>query len=263
MSIRHPAPLPPPRTSRPSGQRFRSSTWSGRRSRIPAGPCDRTLVRESASGERSRREIEPAASPLRPPRALLEGRVSGSRSPPGSCSCDRHASQCTRSPAWRNCRRDPVGAQCHRLGEIGRGPETSRGDQRDARSVARIQVSPRPRDGGHGRHRYVVPEDQRRRARPPSAPIENHVVHSDLECRVEILLDVLRRQLEADRNTAGPLSYLRREIPVVVETRPVRKPGRRHRRLPVLQSSDLGDLSFHLFARKMPAGTGLSPPARP
>ena len=56
-----------------------------------------------------------------------------------------------------------------------------------------------------------------------AATVENDVVDADFQRGVDIVLDVLRRQLHADRNSAAALAHLVGEVPEVVDAVPVRE----------------------------------------
>ena len=68
-------------------------------------------------------------------------------------------------------------------------------------------------------HRDVVAEEQRRRAGAAAATVEDDVVDADLERGVDVGLDVLGRQLGADRDAARALAHLVGEAAEVVDRR--------------------------------------------
>src|SRR3954454_10474475 len=89
--------------------------------------------------------------------------------------------------------------------------------------------------------------------------VEDDVVDADGQRRVEIALDVLGRQLEADGDTRRPLANLVRELPEVVDRAPIGEPRRRNGRCPLRQPADLGDPPHHLRAGQVTTGAGLGP----
>ena len=102
---------------------------------------------------------------------------------------------------------------------------------------------------GDRRNRDVVAEQQRRRAGAAAPTVEDDVVDADLERGVDVGLDVLRRQLRADRDAAAALAHLVGEVAEVVDAVPVRERGRRDRGRPFGQAAHLGDAALHLRDR--------------
>ena len=67
-----------------------------------------------------------------------------------------------------------------------------------------------------GGHRDILSEDQRRRAGTSAATVENDVVDSNAQSSVDVLLDMLSRDLESDRDAAGCLSYGAGEVSEII-----------------------------------------------
>ena len=155
--------------------------------------------------------------------------------------------------------RDAVGAERQRLGEVGRRAQPAGDDQRDVAARPRRSRWRRARaSAGIVGHRDVVAEEQRRGAGAAAAAVEDDVVDADLERGVDVVLDVLGRQLEADRDAAGRLAHLVGEVAEVA--RRVVQSGKRAGEIagsPVGQAAHLGDLARHLVARQVAAGAGL------
>ena len=112
-----------------------------------------------------------------------------------------------------------------------------------------------PRERCDGRHGNVVPEDQWGSTCSSASSIENDVVDTYVQCGVDVLLNVLRRQLEANGYATGSFAYFVREIAVLTELGPIGETRRRNGGLALFQSSYLGDLSFHLVTGQMTTGT--------
>ena len=74
--------------------------------------------------------------------------------------------------------------------------------------------------------RDIVAKDQRCRTGTATSPIENDVVDAHLERSIDVLLDVLGRQLKAHRDPTGLLTHLVGEITELPQARPLRKAGR-------------------------------------
>ena len=74
-----------------------------------------------------------------------------------------------------------------------------------------VEMSARARKRGERGHRDVVAEDQWRRTGATRPAVEDDVVGTGLERKVDIVLDVLRRQLEANRRTTRGTSHLFRD----------------------------------------------------
>ena len=144
-----------------------------------------------------------------------------------------------------------------RLGEVRRVAQPAGDHQGDVAAPAPVEVAPGPGQRRDGGHRDVVAEEQRRRAGAAAAAVEDHVVDADVERGVEVVLDVLGRQLEADRDAARSLAHLVGEAPEVVDRVPVGEAGRRDRRRALGQAAHLGDAADHLVAGQVAAGAGL------
>ena len=104
--------------------------------------------------------------------------------------------------------------------------QSTRNNKGHTLGVTRIQMLPCTGQRGNRRHRNVVAENQRRGTGAATTAIETDVVNTDLECGVDVLLDMLSRQLEANRNATGLFPDLGGKIPVLAEFGPVRKPRR-------------------------------------
>ncbi len=151
---------------------------------------------------------------------------------------------------------DGVGAQGKCLGEVGRGAQTAGDDEADVGCVA-IEVTPSPGQRRNGRDRDVIAKQQRRSARAAAAAIEDDVVDTDRDGRVEVVLDALGRHLGPDGDTPRRLAHFVGETDEVVEVAKVGERRRRHCRSPRLEPADLGDPALHLDARQVPARSGL------
>ena len=92
-----------------------------------------------------------------------------------------------------------------------------------------------------------------------AATIQDDVIHPHLQRGINILLNMLRGQFVADRNTAGPLTHLTGEIADLLQSGPVRKPRWRDRGGAFGQITHLGNFAFHLGPRQVPAGAGFGP----
>ena len=117
--------------------------------------------------------------------------------------------------------RDSVGTESQGLHEISGSPQTAGDDQRHVVGSGSVEVAPRSGERRDGRNRDVVTEDQRSRSGPPSASIENHIVDPHRQSGIEIGLDVLGRELEPDRDSAGPFAYFICEVPRTRTDRPI------------------------------------------
>ncbi len=95
---------------------------------------------------------------------------------------------------------DSIGTKCKCFHEICRFAQSARNYQRDILSTGLIEMSSRPRKGGDGWHGNIIPEDDGRCPRAAATAIKDHIVHPDLQRRINVLFDVLCRQFIADRN---------------------------------------------------------------
>ena len=149
--------------------------------------------------------------------------------------------------------RNRIGPQSQRLDKISGLTQAPRYDQRNISTAGTVEM---PAGAGQRRdcwHRNIVAEDNGGSAGTTAPAIKNDVVDTNLQSRIDIFFDMLRRQLIADRNAAGTIAHLIGEVPDLAHFRPVGKARRRDRRLTFLQSPDLGDFTFDLRTRKMPA----------
>jgi hypothetical protein len=96
-----------------------------------------------------------------------------------------------------------------------------------------------------------------RRAGAPTPAIQNDVVDPDLERGIDVLLDLLRGELEPDRNSPRRLANLLSEIAKSRDVVPLGKAGGRNRGLPFGESTNLGDPPLDLGPGQMPPGAGL------
>ena len=85
-------------------------------------------------------------------------------------------------------------------------PQAAGDDQCDLATGPCIQVPSGPSQGRDGWDRDVVTEDQRRRARAAAAAIKDDVVGARLKREVDIILNMVGRQFEADGDAAGALT---------------------------------------------------------
>ena len=120
-------------------------------------------------------------------------------------------------------------------------------------------MAPGPGQRGDGRHRDVVAEDDRRRARAAAAAVEDDVVDPHPQGGVDVVLDVLRRELHPHRDPARRLPHLVGEAAEVVLVAEVFERRRRDGGGARFQAPHLGDASLHLAAGKVPAGARLGP----
>ena len=114
------------------------------------------------------------------------------------------------------CRiRDGDGVRTERegLGEIRGRAQAAGDDQGDIFSVGLVQMPARPGQCGNCRDRNIDAEDQRGGAGPAAASVEDDVVAADIERGVDVLLDVLGRELEADGNAARGRADVFGEVP--------------------------------------------------
>ena len=88
-------------------------------------------------------------------------------------------------------------------------------DKRHVIASVHIEVATRACQRRYGRHRDVVAEDDRRGPGSPTTSVEDDVVASDIERRVDTLFDSLRRQFEPHRNAACRVAHFGGEIPVL------------------------------------------------
>ena len=131
--------------------------------------------------------------------------------------------------------RDGVRAQRQRLDEVGRCAQAAGDDQGHVGAAEAVEVAPGAGQRGDGGHRDVVAEDGGRGAGAAAAAVQDDVVDPDLECRVDVLLDVLCRELVADRDAASAVPHLGRELADLVRVGPVWKARRGDGRLADLQ----------------------------
>jgi hypothetical protein len=96
-----------------------------------------------------------------------------------------------------------------------------------------------------------------RGARPAAAPVEDDVVRAGLERKQDVLAEVLRADLEPDRDAAALGADLVCERLVVGRGDEVAERGRGDGILALGQLADAGDLVGDLGPREVPAGTGL------
>ncbi len=119
--------------------------------------------------------------------------------------------------------------------------------------LAPVEVTARPGECGDRRDRDVVAEEQRRRARTAAPAVEDDVVDADLERGVDVVLDVLRRQLHADRDPAAALAHLVGEAAEVVDAVPIGERRGRNGGRALGQPAHLGDPALHLRTGQVPA----------
>ena len=153
--------------------------------------------------------------------------------------------------------RDRIGAERQRLGEVGGLAQAAGDDQRHVAPLRPVEMAACPRQRRDGGHRDVVAEDERRRPRAAAAAIQDDVVDAHRQRRVDILLDVLGRELVADGDATGVAANLVGEVPDLAPVVPIGEARRRDRGRALGETPHLGDLALHLVARQMPAGAGL------
>ena len=154
-----------------------------------------------------------------------------------------------------NC--NAISAEGHRLGKVGRHTQSASNNQCYSIGVAGIEMLSCPGECRNRRHRNIVAEDQWRSARAAAAAVEDNVVDANIERGVDVLLDMLRRQLESDGNATRLLPDLSREIAELAQLIPLGKARRRDRRFAFGQLAYLGNLALDLVARQVTARTGL------
>jgi len=98
---------------------------------------------------------------------------------------------------------DGIGSEGEGLDEVGLGAQASSDDEADVGGAPPVEVPSRPGEGRDGRNRDVVLHQVRRGPGATASAVEDDVVRTGFDGEVEVLLDVLRRKLEADGNTAG------------------------------------------------------------
>ena len=126
-------------------------------------------------------------------------------------------------------------------------------------AAALVEMPPRPGHRGDGRHRNILAENQRRGAGTSTPPVEDDVLHPDLQGGVNIRFNVLGRKLVTHRNAAGLGAHLVGEIADLPDAVPVRETRRGDRILAGLQPAHLGDFAAYFSPRQMPAGAGFGP----
>jgi len=83
-----------------------------------------------------------------------------------------------------------------------------------ATALGAVEVPPGPGECGKGRNRDIVFENLRRRTRGATAPVEDDILGARLEGKVDILLDVLCGEFEADRDAAGSVPHFIAHLPL-------------------------------------------------
>ena len=150
--------------------------------------------------------------------------------------------------------RDRVGAERERLGEVGGVAQTAGDHERDVAPAALIEMPAGAGERRDRRDRDVVAEQQRRGAGAAAATVEDDVVDADLERGVDVGLDVLRRELGADRDAVRSLAHLVGEAAEVVDAVPVGERRRRDRR------RAFGQARVPRRCGRPPSGPGRWPP---
>ena len=145
-----------------------------------------------------------------------------------------------------------IGPERERLDEVRRHPKAAGDEQRDVSAGLAIEMCPRAGQRGDRWHAYVIPEQQRRRARTPAATVQNDVVGAGFEGEVDISLDVVSGELETDRDAARPFPDLVSEPPEVGDRSRRVERRRRDRILSRLEAPDFGDPLGDLGCREVP-----------
>ncbi len=109
-------------------------------------------------------------------------------------------------------------------------------------------MAPGPGQRRDGRHRDVIAEDYRRGAGAAAAAVEDDVVDTHSQRRVDVVFYVLGRHFHADRDAAGGGAHVVGKAPEVVLVAQMLERGRRDGRGARLETPHLGDLALHLHA---------------
>ena len=122
--------------------------------------------------------------------------------------------------------------QVHELGMTARREHGLAPLRDSTEGTASVEMAPRPSDGHHCGNGDVVLENFRRGTGRAAASIQDDVIGADIEREIEIVLDVLSRQLEAYGNAAGRLADLFGNALEVFDARKIWKPRRADRGSP-------------------------------
>lgn len=97
-----------------------------------------------------------------------------------------------------------------------------------------------------------IPKEPRSCPGTATSSVEDQIVYADLEGSIDVSLDVLRRELEADRDSSSGLTDLLGELAKVRRRNQVGKACRRDSGLSGLKPSDSRDVSRDLGAWQAP-----------
>ena len=103
---------------------------------------------------------------------------------------------------------DGIGAECHCLGEVGVGTQTTGHHQGDITSPAGFEMSSGSCQGRDGWNRDVVSKKHRCCTSPAATTVQDDVVDTDTESGVDVVLDVLRRHFHANRDSTRLQTHL-------------------------------------------------------
>ncbi len=103
---------------------------------------------------------------------------------------------------------DAIGAQCQGLDKIGRSPQSTGYDQGHlAADTLLIEIAPRTSQGGDRRDTDVIAEQQRRGTGPAATSVQDQIIGTGLQGKLDITLDMIGTEFETDRDPAADLAY--------------------------------------------------------
>ena len=108
-------------------------------------------------------------------------------------------------------------------------------------------------------HTYVVTEKDRGRAGAAAPTVENDVVDTDLEGRIDVIFDVLGRELVSDWNAPGTIPDLVGELFDLCRVGPFGKSRGRNGIFALRNAADLCDFALVLGAGKVAARSRFCP----
>ena len=152
---------------------------------------------------------------------------------------------------------DAVSAQGHGFDEVIRHADTACDDQSHVLSAYFVQVMSGSCQCGNGWHRYVVPEDQRRSTRSASSPIQDDVVGTGVQGKLDVLLNVIGRQFETNGNPAGYFAHPIRKIAKIFRSHQVVKRRGRNGGRTFFEVPHFSNLPDDFVGRKVASGACL------
>ena len=141
--------------------------------------------------------------------------------------------------------------EAERLDEVGRGADATRDNECHVLPPLLVEVSSGASESENRGDGDVVPKNQRRCSRGTASSIQNNVVGTGFQRKLNVALDVLCGHLEPDGNATGQLSHPSGKPSVVSWGGELGEGWGRNRVLPFLQLSNLGNLSLDLVAGQM------------